>query len=776
MLVLLAAVVWQFFSYSHSPAVAYGAIFPTGPIACPDDPNNLSAIEGWAPGAAHASEAGAANAQSIGGMGGALGGAAPSPAPAATGCTGLSAAQSARFDAIQAALNVVPTDGFDPVARAQELTDIGATFAFVRDQIQTEAYAGAMRGAAGTLQARAGSPADKALLLAALLGQKDIPVRFVHAPLADADASAIVVAVLAPAPSPSPHDLSDAFKTLGIDPEQARAGAASVRQRYGAAVDNVISLAASPTDALVALLKSKNQALAADDTTLQARWAANLHDHWWLQAQENGAWVDLDPSLPDAVAGKHVGPAPSADGVDALPDDVQGTMTVSLATTRTTASGVQTATLVQRVLKLTDIDAAPIVVTLGDRNAGGKGIAAATSFTPSIGAGGNEETGDAFGTDGLVSVDLQIAVQQPGGTARTYRRKIVDRRSSDGKSIDAAWTAPRTAFALTGVYDVLPVTGDLDVGFTGLKEAAGFSTVRAIMAYTAAGGNGKQMPPPASEPYPMGALHFFEYGQIVRQRLEASTHARFFFDRPLIALEHRGFTFEGGKQNGVDQFDIVDNAMDAAAPAPAPAARANFTRGYVETFAEQHLFAAPNDGGTIAVLDAAQRDGVAIDVLTGPQYGGVAIAPQKSVMIGDRMRIGWWQVDPATGNLVGRMGPAGAGQELAEYAIARGNDWSTLYSMMQFYGDFFRCIAGAVEAPLSGALGTQAGFQQCAGAAICSYMDGVGSGYVMGPAGFSDAESLLYNILDLSIPGTKDSLPPTGGAACSGLFHSPLYP
>ena len=122
------------------------------------------------------------------------------------------------------------------------------------------------------------------------------------------------------------------------------------------------------------------------------------------------------------------------------------------------------------------------------------------------------------------------------------------------------------------------------------------------------------------------------------------------------------------------------------------------------------------------------------------------------------------------------MGPAGAGQELAEYAIARGNDWSTLYSMIQFYGDFFRCIAGAVEAPLSGDLGTQAGFQQCAASAICSYMDGVGSGYVLGPAGFSDAEALLYNILDLSIPGTKDSLPPTGGAACSGLFHSPLYP
>ncbi|HTA38469.1 MAG TPA: hypothetical protein VK760_05315, partial [Candidatus Acidoferrales bacterium] len=60
--------------------------------------------------------------------------------------------------------------------------------------------------------------------------------------------------------------------------------------------------------------------------------------------------------------------------------------------------------------------------------------------------------------------------------------------------------------------------------------------------------------------------------------------------------------------------------------------------------------------------------------------------------------------------------------------------------------------------------------------AICGYMDGVGSGYVLGPAGFGDAEALLYNILDISIPGTKDSFPPTGGAICSGLFHSPLYP
>jgi hypothetical protein len=776
-LVLLGVVAWRYFaSPAHNAGAAYASLFPTGPIACPENPNNLAGIEGWAPGAGRAAETGSANAQNFGSFGGALGGQSTSPAPSATGCTGLSAAQIARFDTILASVKAIPTDGFDPGARALELTDIDAAFAFVRDRIATQAYAGAMRGAGGTLQARAGSPADKALLLAALLGQKDIPVRFVHAPLADADVATLQTAVLAPAPAPSPQDLTSAFKTLGIDPEQARAGAAAVRRRYDDAVDATIASAGAPTDQLAALLKSKNAPLAADDSALHARWASNLRDHWWLQAQENGAWVDLDPSLPSATSGKHLGATPAADGLDALPDDVQGTLTVRLTATRVVAGALQTATLVQRAMKLTELNAEPVIVTIGDRSAGSTGIAQATSFTPSIGFAGNEETGDAFGTDGLASVDLEIGVQQPGGTERTYRRTVLDRRASDGKSIDPAWSAARTAYALTGIYDLLPVTGDLDVGFTGLKEAAGLQMVQAIMAYGAAGGNGKQMPPPASERFPMGALHFFEYGQIVRRRLESSGGARFFFDRPLLAMEHRGFAFDGKTLAGVDGFDIVEDSMDGNGTASTGGARANFTRGYVDTFVEQHLFASPNDGGTIAVIEAAQRDGVPIAVLTGPQYGGVAIAPQKSVLVGGAPRMGWWQVDPATGNVVGRMGPTGAGQELAEYAIARANDWSTLYSMIQFYGDFFRCIAGAVEAPLSGDLGTQEGFKQCAGAAICSYIDGIGSGYVLGDAGFTDAEALLYNILDISVPGSKDSLPPTGGAACSGLFHSPLYP
>lgn len=781
LLVILAVAgffAWRFFA-GGATSGAVATLIPTGPIACPEDPNDLAGIEGWAPGAGKTEQMGQGEAGNIGGFAGAVGGEQPTPAPSASSqCTGLRSDLVARFDAISQSVKYIPTDGFDPPARADELADANAVFAYVRDQIHTDAYPGVMRGAAGTLQARAGSSADKALLLGALLAAKQIPVRFVHVNLTDADVTTVESAVLSPAASPQPNDLSDAFKALGIDVAAARAGAENVRKRALAGADSTLATAKSNSDNLLSVLKGRNVTLGTTDQPLRAAWAAALRDHWWVQAQQNGTWVDEDPTLPSAQPGTHVGPAPTADPVDTLPDSVQTTMTVRLVALRINAGALQTITLVEKAVNVADEDAQPIVVTIGDRSGGSAAIAQATSFTPSIGTAGGEQTGDAFNTDGLARVDLQLDVQQPGLPLRTYRRTVVDRRTADGKAIDAtAWPAQRTAYALTTVYNILPLCGDLDPGFAGTREVAGLRTVQAFMAYTAAGGNGKQMPPPASQTYPMQALHYYEADQVMRNRLEDGG-TRFYFDRPQIAIERHGFDDDGGKLSSVQQFDIAENGMTATGTNPAAAIRDNFTRGYADEYAEQHMWASPNDGGTIALIDAAQKQGVALQVLSGDQYGGTAIAPAQAVTIDGKPRVGWWQIDTATGNLIGRMGPDGAGQELVEYAIARANDWSTLYAMIQFYGDFFRCIAGAVEAPLSGLQGAaaQKWFGQCAGAAICSYLEALGSGEALTRLEISDLDTLLYNILDLSVPGSKDSWPPSGGAACSGLFKSPLYP
>ncbi|HTX59048.1 MAG TPA: hypothetical protein VMH02_05165 [Verrucomicrobiae bacterium] len=775
-LALLAIVAWHALWGGGTQNAAYATLFPTGPIACPQNPGDLSGIEGWAPGAGHAAEMGNSAGTNAGGFAGGLAGSAPSPeatAPASP-CTGLSPALAARFDRIAADATYIPTDGFDPAARAGELADLDAAFAFVRDHIQTDAYAGSMRGAAGTLQARAGSPADKALLLAALLASKGVPVRFVHAQLGDGDVAAVVAAVLASPPPQPPPNLSAAFAAMGVDPSASRTAAGALRQRTQAAADATIAAAAAPAQTLLATLASKNVALASSDAALRAAWAANLRDHWWLQVEVDGAWVDYDPTLPSAKAGTHVGPAALPDTADDLPAGVRATIDVRLVATRFGAAAP--ATLVERTMDLRDVDASPIVVTIGDRDGGSSAIATATSFVPSIGSGGGETTGDAFASDALATVDLEIVVTQPGAPPRLYRRSVLDRRLDGSATLDPAWTPRRTAYALTAGYTLLPLAGDLDPGFAGLREVEGLRTVQAFMAYAAAGGDGTQLPPLAPQTYPMQALHYYAYDQLIRRRLESSGAVRFYFDRPQLAIEHHGFDLAGNVPRAIAGFDVVENGMSASGTQPSAAVRENFTRGYVDEFAEQHLFSAPSDGGTIALLEAARKSGIALEVLQGDRYGGVAIAPSKPVQLDGSPRMGWWQVDVQNGNLIGRMGPDGAGQELAEYAIARANDWSTLLSMVEFYGDFFRCIAGAVEAPLEGRSGARAQewFKQCAGAALCSYLEALGSSEAISRAEWSDLQALMYNILDMSVTGSKDAWPPSGGYACGKFFKSPL--
>ena len=76
----------------------------------------------------------------------------------------------------------------DPIAdEAFELGyDLDSIFRFVADEIAYEPYPGILRGALGTLQARAGNSADKALLLAALLDASLIPYRFAQGSLDEA--------------------------------------------------------------------------------------------------------------------------------------------------------------------------------------------------------------------------------------------------------------------------------------------------------------------------------------------------------------------------------------------------------------------------------------------------------------------------------------------------------------------------------------------------------------------------------------------------------------
>jgi hypothetical protein len=748
------------------------AYFTSAPAPCPDQPDNLAGIEGWAPGAAHASQMGQTGAQNFGGFGGALGGGAPAPSPSATqGCTGISPEAYAYYQQVEVTGPAIPKDGYDASARGAEITAPNDAFAFVRDAIATEAYAGVMRGANGTLAARGGSPADKALLLAALLSAQNVPVQFVHAPLAPADAAIVVHAALTAAPKSVETD-SGILTKLGLDPTKVAQVAASQRTRVQQLADAGIASADAGTSALLASVPSVQ--LATTTAPLQAQWATNVTDHWWVQGQVNGQWVDFDPTLPTATPGTHLGAAPAEAAVQSLPASLNATITIQLTGDFLNGSTLSTQTLAAQSANVADLALSSFQITLGDHSKGAQNLDQATSFTPEIKLGDADTSGNAFAPDGtprLAALHVVIVTHVPGQSDRSHTRTLVDRRGAGGSAIDPSWTPARTALALTAAYSGLVVPGELNRDFTATRDADSAKVGLAFTEYVSAGGNGKQLPPPGiAEPYPYEVMHYFLYDSIARMRLEDKTPGavRFFFDRPQIAMVHRGFTDDGKARVGVLEFDIVENGMAAAGTGGAASIHANAVRGYVDTSVERHIFGFEAPRNTIALFDAAHKSNLATTVTA--HGAGVRIAPASGVVLADATVTGWWDLDPQSGNLIGRM-QGGAGQAMVEYAIDRVNDWSSLVAIMQFYGDFFRCIAMGVEAPLAGQY-AQAQFNNCALGALCNLAEStaVGEGFSRCEV-CSNIDALIYNFLDYGTYG-KSSSPGSFGAACGALFPS----
>ena len=96
-----------------------------------------------------------------------------------------------------------PADGTDPyiVAQAQTLGNSATQiFAFVRDQVGFDVYAGSLRGARGTLWTNAGNSLDRASLLIALLKAAGFNAQYVQGTLNAGQAKQILQRIFANPP------------------------------------------------------------------------------------------------------------------------------------------------------------------------------------------------------------------------------------------------------------------------------------------------------------------------------------------------------------------------------------------------------------------------------------------------------------------------------------------------------------------------------------------------------------------------------------------------
>ena len=345
--------------------------------------------------------------------------------------------------------------------------DPEAAFAFVRDHVAFDPYPGVLRGAHGTLVARAGNAWDRALLLQALLEAGGHSATLVRGELDDTAVAAVLARSLdgavTPLDDPAPAEV------LGLDLAQLENRA---RRDYALVTEG---------------LGPELAALGAADQP--GRQAAFVRDHTWVRLEDDGTPVDLDPTLPETVVGETL--AADSVAVGAIPDEQLARLDVRIVVERLADGVLDEETLLEQ--SLVAADAAKQEIWLSFQPAA-SGIGAKlldamgdVAWVPTLSNDGEVVTGteftlgssgdvaDFFGGGGgepevtAVRVDLTSLV--PGLEPRTARRVLLDRvdpglRASGSVTSETLAPLPPSGEvipALAGMHQILVGTGAADL-------------------------------------------------------------------------------------------------------------------------------------------------------------------------------------------------------------------------------------------------------------------------------------------------------------------------
>ncbi len=218
--------------------------------------------------------------------------------------------------------------------------DVDAIFRFVADEVHYESYDGALRGAKGTLWARAGNSVDQAMLLGALLEAAQVPYRYAVGALTAAQSE-----LLATRLAPAADDVRERFAASATaaalsateldevpteSPQLSPADQARLDEVAARAAES-LARAGRSVDALSAQI---GEALAGAGVELPplaapAITALEVDQHAWIQVADGPAWIDLDPSVPGMDPGTAAGEPAST--FDVAPAEWDHAITVTVA-------------------------------------------------------------------------------------------------------------------------------------------------------------------------------------------------------------------------------------------------------------------------------------------------------------------------------------------------------------------------------------------------------------------------------------------------------------
>lgn len=689
----------------------------------------------------------------LGGLSGALGGSTASPTDTASGGNGDvgGAAGGAAGDAadilgsgntittrqqvnqavarLKIFADALPKADLSVEGLADSLpADANSLHQFVRDQIRLDIYPGAMRGALGAVLAHAANPTDKALLLAALLQRKGMQVRFARGTLSDSEIATLQDLVYAAAPPVQPVAASDALLTqMGIKSADVAALAHSFEPSWQKFVSGGVQFGQDQASKLIDVLSHHGIEV---NSTASSEWGTALRQHYWVQVNQNGSWVDLDPSAPSLRPGQHLGNADASFSSAALPDDAYVVLEIRIVATFLRGGALQDQTLLGIAQKVPDLVGQSLEISILPTNdVKPEDLGSQTTFVPRIYIGDREARGLVLDLqkDGpqLAQMRLEMKTSAPGRPAVSYRRWVLDRRN--GSSL-TPMSGDVLARGVTTMYQGLIAPGSFSDSFIVQKTADFMAAVKPALIEMATPKEQQSAGGPrfAGRAFPMRVLEFFQRDRIMADALEQtqSGKVRLYPDRPEIAFVRLDTADVPAGAVARLSFDIVENGMAAAGRDPRVAGRLNVARGILDTRIEQHVMAPKKAYGTPQLIDAAGKQGIKTWVLAPSdaqaaqksalglqtvesiqdtlRSGSAAVAVERPAVLNGGDRFGWWAVDPKTGNTVGRMS-GGAGNAMSETAI--------LYTRIGFFayhafmalaecshGAVCGCIVSIVEA------------------------------------------------------------------------------
>jgi len=641
-----------------------------------------------------------------------------------------------------------PVPAVDDLAASLDY-DTDRIFRFVADEIRYEPYEGALRGPLGTLWARAGNSVDKALLLGSLLDAALVDYRYATGTLDAAGEASLLSATSADAATATAlAAVASRGDGLGSSARPSNAPAPSADPEVGALLagaDQLVAALVQTADRrLTAGIEVITSSLAAGGVALgiSADGLPELERtrHAWVQMRSGPDYVDLDPSVSGVMAGTTIASSPIP--LDTLPDDLRHRVDITVILETARGGALAEDPILTHAEFSDGLSGMPITFTnMKPSGLSGLGSSIGTiiegtteyratlavgpttivGVTPIVMASGADLFGESDGSGvqtGQATAEwLEIAISSPGRSPVVVRRQVFDRIGPVARSagavdlttippvelVDVGSGTPDEYLPLTALRSIAVVGGPIGGSYLAAIDPAADASM--ALSSLANAYHFSRDALAAAKAIPMG----------VRPVLDAPNITSF----TMAAAEG-----DGGSRRLRLEVDILHRSFLTLPVTDVPAATPpGIVAGVVSHVAESLMLSSDlgADTGEVTsatsvadVFEAAAAAGiepVLIAAAVGPEgpyppavrvlmdaatsAGLVLIAPAKPVLLGGTERVGWWQVDPATGRTTDQMDD-GRG-EMAEETIILDMDARVFFCFVRWGGIAFAAATIAAK-------------------------------------------------------------------------------